>query len=129
MHLLKLSMKRGYLFFQHKTFHDYRPNFLHLTPPSPPLPPSLPPSKKKRSFWRGGMFFQVLFLINGSSDKIFFFEWTKLLSPLLGHSMFGQSNHASTVSTLEFSKIAKISAILNKFWHFFFHKVILVKHW
>ena len=36
--------------------------------------------------------------------------------------MFGRSNHAATVSTFEFSKIAKISAILSTFWHFFFKR-------
>ena len=95
---------------QPKTFLDYRPNFLQ------PLP-------QKRPFFLGGMFFQLFFLTNGSSDKFF-------LSRLRysADCWAGRSNHAATVSTFEFSKIAKISAILSKFWHFFFQTVILVQH-
>ena len=54
---------------------------------------------------------------------VFFFIKSKHRIFSMGESlirpMYGRLNHATAISTFEFSKISNVSAILIKFWHFF----------
>jgi hypothetical protein len=80
------------------------------------LPPTPPPQNKNGHFFLGGVcFFQVFFKLMGLWTKNVFWVDKGIVSRL----MSGRSNHAATILTFEFSKIAKISVILSKFLHFF----------